>query len=302
MPVEVALAMLERDGTWLLQLRDDITTIVAPGRWGLFGGHLDPGETPQQALRRELREEINWQAGDLPFWFSHTNPQRVAHFFRTTLPVPLEALRLQEGQDMVLATREELLSGRVWSPRLQESRPLAPSLQCAVEALFSSTLIRPLEPHHWPGTWSLLEPIFRAGETFPHDPGISEAEARRVWVDEPQATYVALDPADGVVGTYYLKPNAPSLGAHVANAGYGVAEAARGRGIGSQLCRHSQQQAQRLGYRAMQFNLVVSTNDAGLHCWRANGFQIVGTLPGAFRHRCFGDVDAYVLFKQLAGF
>jgi 8-oxo-dGTP pyrophosphatase MutT (NUDIX family)/GNAT superfamily N-acetyltransferase len=301
MPVEVALALLERDGTWLLQLRDDLATIVAPGCWGLFGGHLDPGETPEQALRRELIEEIDWRAGELSFWFSHTNLQRVAHFFRGPLTVPLEALRLQEGQDLVLATSGELLSGRVWSPKLQEPRPLAPSLQRAVGALFNPVVVRPLTELDWPGTWSVLEPIFRAGETFPHDPNLNETEARRRWVEEPQAAYVALDAAQVVVGTYYLRPNAPSLGAHVANAGYGVAEAARGRGIGSLLCRHSQQEAQRLGFSAMQFNLVVSTNEAALHCWRANGFKIVGTLPGAFRHRRFGAVDAHVMVKQLGG-
>ncbi|MEI6829926.1 MAG: GNAT family N-acetyltransferase [Synechococcaceae cyanobacterium ELA445] len=298
MPVEVALALLEREGSWLLQLRDDLATIVAPGCWGLFGGHLDPGETPELALRRELVEEIDWQAEELSSWFSHTNLQRVIHFFRGPLTVPLEALRLQEGQDLALASRQELACGQVWSPKLQEFRPLAPSLQRAVGALFSSIEIRPLGPHHWPGAWSVLEPIFRAGATFPHDPAISEAEARRVWLEEPQAAYVALDGAQ-VVGTYYLKPNAPTLGAHVANGGYGVAEAARGRGIGSLLCRHSQQEAQRLGFRALQFNLVVSTNEAGLHCWHANGFHIIGTLPGAFRHQLLGPVDAHVLFKQL---
>ena len=135
MTAQVALAMLERQGRWLLQLRDDIDGIVHPGTWGLFGGHLDPGETPEQALRRELIEEINWVAGELPFWFTHRNPQRVAHFFRTALPVPLEALDLREGQDLVLAPLEELRSGAIWSPRLRETRPLAPSLEQAVAVL-----------------------------------------------------------------------------------------------------------------------------------------------------------------------
>jgi 8-oxo-dGTP pyrophosphatase MutT (NUDIX family) len=133
--VEVALAMLEQEGRWLLQLRDDLAGIVAPGTWGLFGGHLDPGESPEQALRRELQEEISWCSGDLHFWFSHSSPQRIAHFFRSGLPVPLEALQLLEGQDMVLAGFEELASGQIWSPRLQQARPLAPSLQLALEAL-----------------------------------------------------------------------------------------------------------------------------------------------------------------------
>jgi 8-oxo-dGTP diphosphatase len=135
MTLEVALAMAEREGRWLLQLRDDIEGIVHPGTWGLFGGHLDPGETPEWALLRELREEINWEAQQLTFWFEHRNPQRVAHFFRTILSVPLEALDLREGQDMVLASLEELRSGSIWSPRRREKRPLAPSLQRAVEVL-----------------------------------------------------------------------------------------------------------------------------------------------------------------------
>ena len=159
--------------------------------------------------------------------------------------------------------------------------------------------IRLLEPSDWPGVWSVLEPVFRAGETFPQDPATTEAEAQRQWVEEPQATYVASDAVGCCVGTYTLKPNSLCLGAHVANAGYVVAKGVRRQGIGTLLCQHSLREASRLGYRAMQFNLVVSTNTAGLRCWRANGFRIVGTLPGAFRHRRLGFVDALVLFKEL---
>jgi 8-oxo-dGTP diphosphatase len=133
--LEVALAMLEQEGRWLLQLRDDIAGIVAPGRWGLFGGHLDPGETARQALRRELLEEIAWPSPELPFWFRDANPQRIAHFFRGRLTVPLNGLQLLEGQDLVLASFEELSTGAVWSPRLREHRPLAASLRRAVEQL-----------------------------------------------------------------------------------------------------------------------------------------------------------------------
>jgi L-amino acid N-acyltransferase YncA len=141
--------------------------------------------------------------------------------------------------------------------------------------------------------------VFRAGETFPHDPAISEAEAKVAWVEQSQAVMVAVDAAGALVGTYYLRPNSLALGAHVANAGYAVAERCRRQGIGSRLCQHSLQAARRLGFRLMQLNLVVSTNTAGLRCWQRNGFHVVGTLPGAFRHRQLSYVDALVMVQAL---
>ncbi len=151
----------------------------------------------------------------------------------------------------------------------------------------------------WPAVWGLLEAMFRVGETFPHDPPISEAEAQVAWVEQSQAVMVAVDPAGAVLGTYYLTPNSLRLGAHVTNAGYGVAEHCGRQGIGSRLCQHSLQAARRLGFREMQFNLVVSTNNAGIRYWQRNGFQVVGTLPGVFRHRQLGYVDALVMFQGL---
>ena len=159
--------------------------------------------------------------------------------------------------------------------------------------------IRPYEPADWPAVWALLEPVFRAGETFPHDQAITQGQAQVAWVEQSQAVMVAMDPDGAVVGTYYLKPNSLALGAHMANAGYVVAESCRRQGIGSRLCQHSLQAARRLGFRAMQFNLVVSTNTAGILCWQRNGFQVVGTLPGAFRHRQLGYIDALIMFQGL---
>jgi L-amino acid N-acyltransferase YncA len=159
--------------------------------------------------------------------------------------------------------------------------------------------IRPYEAADWPAVWQLLEPVFRSGATFPHDPAITEAEARVAWVKQSQAVMMAVDPAGAVVGTYYLRPNSLALGAHVANAGYVVAEHCRRQRVGSRLCQHSLQTARRLGFRAMQFNLVVSTNTAGIRCWQRNGFEVVGTLPGAFRHQRLGYVDALVMVQSL---
>lgn len=127
--------MIECDGRWLLQLRDDIEGILYPGQWALFGGHLDPGETPEVALRRELEEEINWAGSDLAPWFELRDEQRIRHFFRGHLAVPFGSLTLLEGQDMVLAELDELLTGSIWSPKCQEKRSLAPSLKRAVQEL-----------------------------------------------------------------------------------------------------------------------------------------------------------------------
>ena len=128
MAVEVALAMLHRNGRWLMQLRDEIPTIVAPGCWGLFGGPLDPGETPEQALRRELLEEISWQPPALELVMVHRIHRRTAHLFRSELSVPLEQLQLLEGEDLGLVSPEELLSGSIWSTKLAAHRPLADGL------------------------------------------------------------------------------------------------------------------------------------------------------------------------------
>ena len=137
-----------------------------------------------------------------------------------------------------------------------------------------------MEPADWPAVWTLLEPVFRAGETFPHDPAVTEAEAQLAWVEQSQAVMVAVNPAGAVVGTYYLKPNSLALGAHVANADYVVAEDCRRQGIGSRLCQHSLQAARRLGFRALQFNQV---HGGAIEAQRAHGggCRMVVLLPAA---------------------
>ncbi len=160
-------------------------------------------------------------------------------------------------------------------------------------------IIRPATTTDWPAIWAILAPVFRAGETYAYPPDISEGDAHYAWLTKPQATYVAEDAAGDVVGTYFITPNQPGLGAHVCNCGYIVAERARGRGIASQLCVHSQQEAVRLRFRAMQYNLVVATNTGAVRLWQKHGFVIVGTLPGAFHHARLGYVDAHVMYKTL---
>lgn len=161
--------------------------------------------------------------------------------------------------------------------------------------------IRPLQEADWPATWRIIEPVFRAGETYAFSPDTTEPEAHRIWVQTPDATFVAVDANGGVLGTYYIKPNQPTLGAHVCNCGYIVGETARGRGVASQMCEHSLREARSRGFRAMQYNLVVSTNQRAVRLWEKHGFEAVGTLAKAFQHPRLGDVDALVMYRQLDG-
>lgn len=159
--------------------------------------------------------------------------------------------------------------------------------------------IRPAAAADWPAIWAILQPIFQAGETYPYPADIAEAEARQLWLETPAACFVACDAAGVVLGSYFLKANQPGRGAHVCNCGYATGEAARGRGVATTLCRHSQDQARALGFRAMQFNFVISTNDGAVRLWRREGFEIVGTLPEAFDHPTKGYVDCFVMMKRL---
>ena len=159
--------------------------------------------------------------------------------------------------------------------------------------------VRPFEASDWPSLWPILRETIAVGDTFAFSPESTEDEIYHAWIEAPAATLVAEDDSGRVVGTYFVKPNQPGLGAHVCNCGYVVAADARGLGIASLMCEHSQAQAVSMGFRAMQFNLVVSTNERAVRLWQKLGFDTVGRLPGAFRHRQLGYVDALVMFKPL---
>lgn len=159
--------------------------------------------------------------------------------------------------------------------------------------------IRPFQEEDWPAVWPILRTTFSAGDTYAFSPQSTETEIHSAWVETPAATYVACAPDGQVLGTYILKPNQPGLGSHVCNCGYVVAPEAQGQGIASAMCEHSQMKAIAMGYLAMQFNLVVSTNERAVRLWQRLGFSVVGTLPRAFRHQRLGYVDAFVMFKEL---
>ena len=159
--------------------------------------------------------------------------------------------------------------------------------------------IRQLEDEDWPRVWQFMEPIIREGETYPYARDMDCDDARHMWIEATHAQYVAEDENGLILGTYYIKPNQPTLGAHVANCGYMVSAEARGKGVATAMCEHSQIEAVRLGYRAMQFNLVIKTNAPSVHLWQKMGYTIVGELPGAFLHPTKGYVDAYVMYRTL---
>ena len=146
--------------------------------------------------------------------------------------------------------------------------------------------------------WRVLEPIFREGETYPIDPNCTREDALDYWFQAKKTIYVFEDGGD-ILGTYYICANSTGPADHVCNCGYAVHPAARGQGIARQLAEHSFAIARQMGFRGMQYNLVVATNTVAVSLWQKLGMEMVGTLHGAFRHPKLGDVDAYVMFKRL---
>ncbi|GGM10574.1 GNAT family N-acetyltransferase [Pseudomonas asuensis] len=158
--------------------------------------------------------------------------------------------------------------------------------------------IRPITAADFDQVWPIIQAVVHGQETYALDPAMDRDAAWKLWVELPKATFVA-EREGQILGTYYIKPNAAGPGSHVCNCGYMTAEAARGQGVASALCAHSLEMGRELGFLAMQFNSVVSTNQVAVALWKKHGFEIVGTLPKAYRHRTQGLVDCYVMFRAL---
>lgn len=164
--------------------------------------------------------------------------------------------------------------------------------------MLNSLIIRPAATADRAAIWSIIGPTLRAGETYTLPRDMTEAEALAYWCAPGHAVFVAED-AGEILGTYYLRANQQGGGAHVANCGYMTSAAATDRGIARAMCEHSQAEARARGYRAVQFNFVVSTNSRAVTLWQSLGFDVVGRLPEAFAHPTAGFVDALVMFKTL---
>lgn len=158
--------------------------------------------------------------------------------------------------------------------------------------------LRPAQPSDQDAIWDIFRHVIAAGDTYVFDPQMPRDQAMAYWFQPGSRVYVA-EIGSTIVGTYQLKPNQPGLGNHVANAAFMVCPTARGQGVGQIMGEHCLTEALRMGYRAMQFNFVVSTNAPAIGLWQKLGFKIVGRLPGAFRHPHKGYVDALVMYRLL---
>jgi ribosomal protein S18 acetylase RimI-like enzyme len=161
-----------------------------------------------------------------------------------------------------------------------------------------AVMIRAAVPSDNEAIWKILEPVICAGDTYTLPRDMSREDALAYWASKEHEVFVA-DESGEILGTYYLRANQKGGGAHVANCGYMTAPWAIGRGVARAMCQHSLEHAKARGFRAMQFNFVVSSNERAVHLWQSMGFEIVGRLPGAFMHPTLGPVDALVMYRVL---
>ena len=158
--------------------------------------------------------------------------------------------------------------------------------------------IRPIQADEFERAWPIFREVVVAGDSYDYPADLSMEQARAMWTTPPVQCYLAED-GDQVLGLYGLRPNPSAPGERVANAGYMVAAHARRRGVASAMCVHSLDEARRLGFTAMQFNYVVSTNDVAVRLWQRHGFAIVDRVPGAFDHATLGPTDVFVMRRAL---
>ena len=157
--------------------------------------------------------------------------------------------------------------------------------------------IVPATAAHHGAVWQIFHEVIQGGDAYVFEADLPREQALAYWFAPSHHPYVALGEDGRVLGSYILKPNQPGRGSHVANGSYMTASHTRGMGIGGIMAAHSIEEAVRLGYHAIQFNIVVSTNDTAVRLWQRHGFKIIGTLPKAFRHKDLGFVDAFVMHR-----
>ena len=146
--------------------------------------------------------------------------------------------------------------------------------------------------------WDIFKEVIKTGDTYTFPVDTPKEDLNKYWFADYMTTFVAEEEGK-ILGTYIIKPNQIGLGNHIANCSYMVNPKEHGKGIGTQLCEHSIKFAKEEKYHAIQFNIVVSTNYGAVHLWKRFGFEIIGTVPKAFRHSNLGLVDAYIMYREL---
>jgi len=151
----------------------------------------------------------------------------------------------------------------------------------------------------WSQVWQIVREVVQAEETFPYNPLMTPAQAHDIWIEVPPGLTVVAVEGDRVLGTAQMGTNRPGPGSHVSTASFMVAADARGRGVGTALCRFALDWAQERGYEGMQFNAVVESNHSAVALYERLGFSVVGTVPGAFAHPTLGRVGLHVMYRAL---
>jgi len=146
--------------------------------------------------------------------------------------------------------------------------------------------------------WNIIKEVISKGDTYTFDPNSSKETMLEYWCGQDKHTYVATDNEE-IIGTFVIKDNQPGLGSHIANASYMVSKKASGKGVGKTMGEFSLEEASRLGYTAMQFNIVVKSNTAAVQLWQKLGFDIIGEIPDAFNHKEIGLTNAYIMYRKL---
>ena len=159
--------------------------------------------------------------------------------------------------------------------------------------------VREFAEADWAQVWPIVREVVQAQETYPYDPTMSEQEARDIWIEKPPGLTVVAVEGERVLGTGKMGTNRPGPGSHVSTASFMVAADARGRGVGTALCRVALDWARERGYAGMQFNAVAESNRTAVELYERLGFSVVGTVPGAFEHPTLGRVGLHVMYREL---
>lgn len=158
--------------------------------------------------------------------------------------------------------------------------------------------IRSATKNDEPAIWQIIRAVIAGGDTYVFDPETPEEELIAYWFSPEKYVYVAEENGE-VLGTYWIKANQPGLGSHVGNGAYMVSPGAKGKGIGRLMAEHSIEEARRLGFKSIQFNFVVKSNEVAVRLWKSVGFEVIGEIPEAFNHKQNGLTNAYIMYRKL---